>query len=101
LKLGKLKEELTPILNKLVSAFNPEDTIDLDFWKSIYKTEQGYGRFKITGWILKLFPKISSKIFVESWKDFGAGLSSVPFIWDYFGTTLKMKFVGGFRWIRN
>jgi Domain of unknown function (DUF4419) len=53
-KLGWWVDALTPILEQFIIAI--EGHPDRDFWRSIYKFNDGSGGMSITGWITAFFP---------------------------------------------
>ncbi len=53
-KLGWWVDALTPILEQFILAMNGKP--DRDFWRSIYKFNDGSGGMSITGWITAFFP---------------------------------------------
>jgi hypothetical protein len=90
---------------------------DPKFWQKLYKPEGGSGGPFVTGWINVLFPYLPSYetrantepntlALRRDWSmdtydgpnsgDFPSGLSSVPFVWDYYGDKFDMSFLGGF-----
>lgn len=54
LGLSYWRKELEPLLDQFIGVYNNQ--VDHGFWKSIYKEHHGYGKFKVSGWIIKLFP---------------------------------------------
>jgi hypothetical protein len=98
-------DKLIPILDQFINA--QYNYIDLDFWKSIYKFKEVSGGDTINGWILDLIPYLKNSkdktitIKNENIKHIGSdmlpsGLSQAPFIWEYWGQEIPMKFIGGF-----
>ncbi len=109
-------DALMPVLDGLVAA--AEGTIDVDFWRSMYKLEQMSGGPYVTGWIQTLFPYVEGYVetddapqralkrngYIANWHsehgpkttDFPSGLSSVPFQWQYLDQRLEMSLLGGF-----
>jgi len=100
-------DHLLPVLEKVKES--AEGNVDKDFWRSLYKIGGGSGGPYVTGWVNTLFPYLvrdRKNPFVEKWNtgggfsgnnpdDFPLGISSVPFVWEYLGTDIKMKFVAG------
>ena len=107
-------EELRPVLDQFVAAASGE--VDRQFWSSIYKLKQAYGRFYINGWVVTLFPylqagrdgKMKQNTFMNQWKkgdfsgcltsaSFPPGVVSVPFEWHYMrsDTVHHMRFFAG------
>ncbi|MCZ2224352.1 MAG: DUF4419 domain-containing protein [Chitinophagales bacterium] len=101
-------DKLLPICDEFVNAF--DDKINTKFWAKIYKEEGGSGGPYISGWITHLIPYINDKknhIICNSNNDsmysntltsdlFPNEVSSVDFVWEYFGKEIKMQFIGGF-----
>lgn len=123
----KLKEVLpglgvyfNHLSNVLVEIVNTVDgnKINLDFWKSIYKVDDGSGGPYSNGW----FNHFYAHIYSQDWKtrqaqtilkdndkqfsisrgfggfklnQFPSNLSVVEFEWDYYGQLIPMSFVGG------
>jgi hypothetical protein len=87
---------------------------DVEFWRSFFKLGGGSGGPFISGWINTFFPYTQSRgrwgpyAAAVNWErngmygggeniaDMPAGMSSAPFIWHYYATDYKMKFVAGF-----
>lgn len=103
------------VLDHFVRAYGGD--ADPKFWQKLYKPEGGSGGPFVTGWINVLFPYLPSYktrantepnalALRRDWStdtyegpnsgDFPSGLSSVPFVWDYYGDKLDMSFLGGF-----
>ena len=66
-------DAVEPVLNEFVKAAG--GNVCTDFWKHIYKIDDGSGGPFITGWILTFFPYIGRTIeimhqnpFLEAWK---------------------------------
>ena len=80
-------EELRPVLDQFVAAASGE--VDRQFWSSIYKLKQAYGRFYINGWVVTFFPylqadrdgKMKQNTFLNQWQkgDFSGCLTSASF----------------------
>lgn len=104
-------DELDPILAQFVEA--SEGRVNLEFWNSFYKQRRESGGPYINGWILKLFPYLRGSDNLPSRRnpmlttnppehsficsdDFPRGMSSVPFVWNYFDTEYDMMFLAGF-----
>ncbi len=106
-------EDLIPVLKNITATLS-ETEIDLKFWKSIYKVNSQSGGDRASGWLTalsaytvnpetKLFqlkPKFDWKSINESdsgfkIEHFPAHFSTVPFIWDYLGNKINMKFFAG------
>lgn len=58
LGLSDWKNELAPILNNFIQAFDGKT--DPLFWSSIYKTSYEYAATYISGWIIKFFPYLKT-----------------------------------------
>jgi hypothetical protein len=107
---------LNEILQQFINVF--DEKIDEAFWNEIYKVSGGSGGPFISGWMLGLFPYLDKNeknryVWDSDWRsslpkegDFGFGdglttssfmyhMNQVPFIWNYYGTEVKMLFVGG------
>jgi len=81
------------------TAINRE--ADVEFWQEIYKYHDGSGGASISGWITFLFPylKMGRNKFQErsmTTDQIPKQISEVPFIWQYLGEEIPMKFHGGF-----
>ncbi|MDD3687338.1 MAG: DUF4419 domain-containing protein, partial [Bacteroidales bacterium] len=109
-------ESLEPVIGEIYKSSKGE--INSDFWKSIYKWQDGSGGSVVTGWIIKFFPypenshgdKIKNPYLnIDYSKDgdeymfegmggdnFSSGLSSCDFTWNYYGKEIPMVFCGGF-----
>lgn len=108
---------LLPVLDQFVAA--AAGRADRGFWQSIYKQKGGSGGPYVTGWINVLFPyldggggpfdRIERNDYALTWSQdmdadfrgttlgaFPRGLSHVPFVWKYLGTTIPMGLSGGF-----
>lgn len=91
------KNKLLPILNNIIESFNKSD---IYFWRNFYKENSMSGTSSITGWIrhlflyLKNFPNKFDDEPIEL-SDFPMDISKVPFLWNYYGTEIKMEFLGG------
>lgn len=100
---------ITPVLTKIAQAANG-GLVDSRFWTSIYKRHDGSGGDKLTGWLTSFFvfltdyKGVTSKRVDYKWDhewggispaSFPSSVSAVPFVWDYFGTELRMNFCGG------
>ena len=115
LDLTSWKLKLHNILDHFIEVY--DDVNDKKFWNSIYLfhgAEGGSGSVTtVSGWISDLFLYIDNKkidysiepSFKESLCkyepcDFPYGMITTPFIWNYFGKLLKMKFVSGLIGVR-
>jgi len=106
---------VSDVLDHFVRAYAGD--ADPKFWQRLYKPRGGSGGPFVTGWINVLFPYLPSretrantepnKLALRregsadvyngpNFGDFPSGLSSVPFVWNYFGNKLDMRFLGGF-----
>lgn len=110
--LDEWVQELLPILDQFVNA--KQGKVDVPFWESFYKSRGGSGGPYANGWINVLFPylkcgdrPVEYNGMVTGWKRqlrndgvsmdrFPSGLSSVPFIWEYYTAMITMLFVAGF-----
>lgn len=122
--LEKYFAHLVPVLETIVAQVCGA-TVDEDFWKSAYKYESSSGSSTFNGWLSAFVCHIQkNNQLVEKpaetfdWKNcenpgswrYLTGLtlgcvpsqvSTVPFIWDYFGTEIEMTFAGGVLAIDN
>ncbi len=113
-------DALVPVLDHFVAAARGQ--VDRAFWQSFYKRNNASGGPYVTGWLNVLFPYVEQSDWsakrrhtvkndaVTSWEkgmsavfgggpkpdDFPVGLSTAPFVWNYFGTKFPMEFLGGF-----
>lgn len=101
---------LMPVVNNICLT-RIDKKVDLTFWNSMYKKNNGSGGPYISGWITVLYPYLKTsngyrKNEMLDWnkeREFGGlktedipnGLSRTKFDWDYFGTIYPMSFVGG------
>jgi len=108
--IGAVSDVLDHFVRACAGSADPE------FWQNLYKPQGGSGGPYVTGWINVLFPYLPShetgantrpnelamcrdwptKRHAPNFGDFPSGLSSVPFVWDYYGNKLDMSFIGGF-----
>lgn len=110
--------DLLPVLQTIAETAAGM-TPDEEFWRSIYKYDDGSGGPYVTGWIAAFFAYLQTKdgpVFkgqhdIEdpfNWRrpmyGWGGGyrtnmfpshVSTVPFVWDYFGTRYDMTFAAG------
>lgn len=104
LNLTSWKLKLQNILNHFIEVYNNID--DKEFWNNIYLHHGPRFSGQVTtvsGWISDLFLYIkdnkidySNETLIKySPGDFPSAMISTPFIWDYFGDKLNMKFVSG------
>lgn len=110
LDLGWYTAPLKAILPHFVDAFDGTKKPDLKFWRSLYHYESWSGRETADGWLLAFVPTKGAQSYTDKSKwaeyefvrgvynpsDYGTGLCSVPFIWEYLGQTLPMSFAAGF-----
>jgi hypothetical protein len=83
---------------------------DPEFWRSFYKFDHESGGDSVTGWVNALFAyRLTEKEGYKlkktfGWRerdewitttDFGPHVSIVPFVWNYFGKEIPMKFSAG------
>jgi hypothetical protein len=114
--LGWWTDALGPVLDQLVAT--AEGRVDVPFWETLFKHVDGSGGPWVCGWINVLFPylrrgeggELVRNDRMADWKkgisdrsgggpspaDIPSGISSVPFVWDYLGQKLPMRFLGGF-----
>lgn len=109
-----------PILDQIIRAV--QGSVNLPFWESIYKLDNGSGGPYVSGWVNTLFPYVENQNYhtnkrtivpnkyALNWHErmyemfhtgpgdyeFPTGVSSAPFIWNYLGTEFPMMFMGGF-----
>jgi hypothetical protein len=98
-------KKVDPILDQFVLA--AEGKANERFWQDIYKGQSMSGGLSMDGWLLRLFP------YTKDWygkqvknpalngngvnaSQLPSSLSSVPFIWDYYGNRLDYLFLAGF-----
>lgn len=103
--------DLLPVLQTIAETSNGT-TPNEDFWRSIYKYDDGSGGPYVTGWITAFFayiqtnngPVLKDKFdwlgLNKGWggyrtNEFPSHVSKVPFVWDYFGTRYNMAFAAG------
>jgi hypothetical protein len=106
--LGWWCRALEPVLDQFVRAST--GSVDVEFWRSLYKLRGGSGGPWVTGWINVLFPYLEedghrqrnpnvedwSKVLGPRHHEFPSGLSCVGFSWEYLSTKIAMEFLGGF-----
>lgn len=98
------KKELEPILDQFCGLADGTKK-DVDFWSRIYyrhKADMSGDVDRADGWIIKFFPycmdggKFHRSDFEASPYDtFPSSTNVVPFIWDYYGEIIPMKFYAG------
>jgi hypothetical protein len=105
-ELGWWLTELIPILSDMAATAAGMSRRDL--WQNWYKLSDGSGGPFVQGNIIKFFPYLKNYKTGECTNkvyDFEGdittdrlptGLSSAPFVWDYYLTKYKMGFVAGF-----
>jgi hypothetical protein len=103
-------DRLRPVLDSIIKTF--DDGIDDKFWGDIIKIGNlhGSGTPSFDGWLgyftgYSNFKNRDNQIEKEiktaqEYKNWSTGcipshITSVPFIWDYYGTEIPMKFLGG------
>jgi len=100
LKLKWWLDALIPTLNKICDT-GAKNEVDKKFWSGIYKYDNpGSGTPDISGWILSFFPYLNdgtrnSFCFVTT-DTIPSQVCKVPFVWQYLGEEIPMKFYGGF-----
>lgn len=111
--LGWWTEALLPACDELVNAASGRP--DTALWRSFVKENDVSGGTVITGWINAFFPYLKDPSraptvrnaymrpdrWNSTWQgahtdDFPSGFASAPFVWEYFGQELAMRFVAGF-----
>jgi hypothetical protein len=105
---------LLPILDQFVAAASGQ--ADPLFWRSLFKLKNASGGPYVTGWINVFFPYLRSKDrltvnrYVTAWAegmnqpfgggpveaDIPAGLTTVPFVWQYLRDEIRMELLAGF-----
>jgi hypothetical protein len=85
---------------------------DEEFWRSIYKYDDGSGGPYVTGWITAFFAHVQTpqgaklknefnwRSLMSGWggfrtNEFPTHISRVPFVWEYLGTRIDMAFAAG------
>ena len=105
-ELGWWLEVLDPVLAKLEDT--ARGTIDLEFWRRIYKSESESGGDRSYGWLNALFayvgdpperntfPGFDAPAFRgNQLSDYPSGRTRVPFTWKYLDLVLEMELIGG------
>jgi len=111
--LGWWCRVLDPVLEQFVDASS--GSVEVEFWRSLYKLDDGSGGPYVTGWINVLFPYLDGDArgrnpYIEGWQEvperslergpkpheFPSGLSSVGFKWQYLAAEIEMELLGGF-----
>lgn len=93
--------EIRPLLFNIIDTIHNPENVDVEFWKNIIKNNGGSGDVFYDGWICKFFPYIGIPGGYRR-NDFRpivhvpVGISSVPVVWNYHGTQIKLKFTSGF-----
>ena len=100
-------EPLKPILDQFVDAASGK--VDKEFWCDIYKRNNNSGGPYVTGWIITLFPYLTSgkNPYLKEWNkemmfggvttsSFPCGIVYTPFKWMYHGSRIPMHFYAGF-----
>lgn len=100
-------KELVIILDNIISCYN--GVIDAKFFNGMYKYIGGSGTSMVSGWVCDLFPymlhknNLVKKELQKSHKGIGLdtnkfppSVSSVPFVWEYYGVNYNMNFHAGF-----
>ena len=104
LNLTSWKEKLQNVINHFIEIYS--DVNDKDFWNNIYLLHGAKGSGSVTtvsGWISDLFLYINEKKIDYTLETrlryqpskFPYALTNTPFIWEYYGKNLNMKFVSG------
>ncbi|MBI3632286.1 MAG: DUF4419 domain-containing protein [Candidatus Vogelbacteria bacterium] len=115
--LDEYFKNLIPVLEEIAETAEGKSN-DQNFWNELYKHEDGSGGPTFAGWISAFLwyvnsvdHKTNTKTLVVKYKghydwnkiQYGgissgsepSHLSSVPFVWNYFGTEIPMTFVAG------
>lgn len=104
-------EALRPVLEQFCAA--AEGHADQEFWRSFFKLNDASGGPFVTGWINVLFPYLKDgrqNSSYHNWSEgltaifgggptageFPSGVSVAPFIWEYLGERIDMRFAAGF-----
>ncbi|HEX7838574.1 MAG TPA: DUF4419 domain-containing protein [Kofleriaceae bacterium] len=102
---------LLPVLDQFVAA--AAGRVDRVFWRSLYKMNNDSGGPYVTGWINVLFPYLEGRgrrnDHALTWsqgmdrpfegitlENFPGGWSCVPLAWQYPGTSIPTRLLGGF-----
>jgi len=103
--------KLDPVLEKIVDS--AKGNVDTDFWMNFYSEGGGSGGPFINGHVIKFYPYLidtnneyyqNKYVCFDNVKSFGGGLtinefpkgiSTVPFIWNYYDKQYPMEFIGG------
>lgn len=116
-ELGWWTQHLLPVLDELVNAASGRP--DTHMWQSFFKLKSESGGTAVTGWINVFFPYLKDRetrrptaantfMSQSQWHldwggadsdDFPSGFALAPFVWEYMGTNIPMKFVAGFAGI--
>ncbi|HWN67125.1 MAG TPA: DUF4419 domain-containing protein [Haliangium sp.] len=117
--LGAYFDDLLPVLDRIARQAAGEER-DVDFWQSMYSYESMSGSATMDGW---------ATVFLAYWKQRDGSLvprhehpqhrpattgwsavpsdavpphvSTVPFVWDYYGTPHRMELAGGILGLGN
>lgn len=60
-------DELRMVIQKFIDVF--DNSIDADFWQSIYKDHSEYGASYVSGWFIKFFPYLEGTGEIENVSD--------------------------------
>ncbi|MBI2030427.1 DUF4419 domain-containing protein [Candidatus Kaiserbacteria bacterium] len=109
---------LLPVLETIAKTAET-GRVDDDFWGQIYKQHEHSGSDRFSGWLTSFLwyvhkedyrtksnPLVIKDTELASWRQIEEGdgidsgsepshVSRVPFTWHYFGTEIKMHFIGG------
>lgn len=122
-QLGRYFDHLLPVLSMLAAQADGAP-VDEKFWGSLYKFESHSGSENFNGWSTAFVNYVQSADDGQlvqkaddlfDWTDTDSGwgikglelgsvpsqVSTVPFIWDYFGKEIKMLFAGGVLAVEN
>ncbi len=103
--------DLLSVLREILRTVKGEG-MSREFWKSIYKYDNGSGGPYVSGWITALTAYLNTpggpepkrefnwESLIDGWggygtNDFPSHVSRVGFVWDYYGKKIPMAFVTG------
>ena len=104
-------KDLLPVL-RTIAETAAGTTPDEDFWRAIYKHDDGSGGPYVTGWITAFFAYVQTERVAKlkeqfDWRsqmngwggfktnEFPSHISRVNFVWDYYGDRYNMAFAAG------
>jgi hypothetical protein len=101
LGLVEYKARIDSILDHFIAAYG-EANRDDTFWNGVYNENGGMGSGDVTrvsGWLKDFFLYTNDEILAPhespSPNEFPSGVSSTPFVWEYLGAKLQMRFASG------